>query len=294
MTKLCLDEVMSVYQYVNGDHNDIKYKLLTCILKNNWLRKQLFEHKTDTVIDIITDLKCGAIINLTEYQPIELCKAAIDADYSNLQYVYKQTKAVCLHALKISHVALKHIRKQTDILCMFALSKNVLAMKHVKKQSPSVCYISITKSPLSIRHIKNPTNAMCEFAIMHDTKALKYINQTKHRCMLALNIDPKAIMFIKKPTKEMYQVAFKNPLWLQRSYIRNNAEKFYIQIFKYNGLLLQYISKRTWYWTRNPEMYYRICLAAAKQNIKAMDYINNDAIKTRVEYELNRIKKDNK
>ena len=208
--------------------------------------------------------------------------------------MYKQTKAVCLHALKISHVALKHIRKQTDILCMFALSKNVLAMKHVKKQSPSVCYISITKSPLSIRHIKNPTNAMCEFAIMHDTKALKYINQTKHRCMLALNIDPKAIMFIKKPTKEMYQVAFKNPLWLQRSYIRNNAEKFYIQIFKYNGLLLQYISKRTWYWTRNPEMYYRICLAAAKQNIKAMDYINNDAIKTRVEYELNRIKKDNK
>ena len=60
--------------------------------------------------------------------------AAVEQDGYALQYVEKQTEAICLEAVKQNGYALQYVREQTEAICLAAVKQDGNALLYVKEQ----------------------------------------------------------------------------------------------------------------------------------------------------------------
>ena len=60
--------------------------------------------------------------------------AKVEQDGCALQYVKKQTEAICLAAVKQDGDALPYVEKQTKAICLSAVEQDGRALQYVKEQ----------------------------------------------------------------------------------------------------------------------------------------------------------------
>lgn len=148
-----------------------------------------------------------------EYQNLETCKAAINIDYSYIQYVKNQTQEICEYAVRKSILALKYIEVQDIEICKLALDLSPSSFKYIKIKTKIICAYAIDKYVWLIENIKNQTDSLCLLAVTRNGNLLRYVkNQTPEICLAALKNIVFAIQFIDPDlqTIEMCNIVNKN------------------------------------------------------------------------------------
>ena len=128
-------------------------------------------------------------------------------------------------------------------------------------------YEMVESRLISIRDIPERflTEDMIKLLIEIDPVSKVYfMEQTEEECIQAIKSTPRAIFYLKNPTREMYEIAVKCEWGIILCAPRQDHE-LCLALVKMNGNLLRYITDKT----------EDICLVALETNAQALQYIEN-------------------
>jgi hypothetical protein len=108
---------------------------------------------------------------LTEKMYIE----AAGNDGMVLQYIKKQTEAICLTAVKQNGIALQYVDRQTEQICLVAVQENGIALRYVKSQTGTICLAAVQENGMALRYVKNQTETICMLAVQQNGIAIRYV-----------------------------------------------------------------------------------------------------------------------
>jgi hypothetical protein len=85
--------------------------------------------------------------------PPHRAKAAVKRDGLAIQYVRKQTPAICLAAVRQYGGALPYVRKQTEAICLAAVRECGQALRFVRNQTPAICLAAVKEDREALRYV---------------------------------------------------------------------------------------------------------------------------------------------
>lgn len=141
-----------------------------------------------------------SVLQFIKDQTDDICKYAIQQNYSALRFVRDQTDDICRFAIQENSYALQFVRDQTREICIFAVWINGLALQYVINQTDEICRVAIARNGLALQYVKHPTDDMLMTAVQQNGFALQYVNesmQTKKICRLAIEQDFHARLYAR-------------------------------------------------------------------------------------------------
>ena len=109
------------------------------------------------------------------YQSNEICKFAIQNDWTNLKFVRRKTIDLGILAFNINCEAIKYIYKQPHFMRRKAVMTNGLLLRYIKKQNSQICEKAIKQNPLSLQFVNVPTIKLCRLALNLDPKTISFV-----------------------------------------------------------------------------------------------------------------------
>jgi len=203
----------------------------------------------------------------------------LDDDYD---YDDTNESGITTAQLRQCGLLLKNMLDPTEEQIIIAIKQNSNAFKYVKKQTDANCLVAVKGNGLLLEHVKNKKDNIIMAAIQQNSNALQFVeNQTEKAIELAVTKNPYSTIFIKKPSKELFnklaRLNFKCLEYMCRRYV---DDEMIINIWgdrlKKDGLLLKDCSIQT----------FELCKIAIEQNPHAIQYISNTIFVKRTFIEL--------
>ena len=218
-------------------------------------------------------------------------KNCIDNNYSNkvilfnvLKFVHNQSTNICKFAIDLDYTAIIFIREQNEDICKYAFDKNKNAIMYVKNKTTELSLNAINIDWKLIIHIEDKEEVYIK-ALQRDYRALKLIRkryQNKNIIKTAIKINKKAVEFIKNKTlltEDFYDFLFLDCTDIEifkLSVINNPKSIKYIKseyqtdeicklVLEKDALLIKYIFDQKIYF----------CRMAINKNYYAIHFIKN-------------------
>jgi len=133
--------------------------------------------------------------DLAEEQPYELCRVAVLMDGLALQYIDDPSTLTIIDAVCENPLALQFVpsKQQTNVLVKIALNYNWRALQFVSRQTYQLCAHAIRQNWRAVRLVRMKNSIHSNHLIHKDYYKL---------FMLAIQINPRAIRYIQKLSKE--------------------------------------------------------------------------------------------
>lgn len=230
-----------------------------------------------------------------ENPSIEMINYVIGVSWKNMKYIRRlgDRYGVCRRIIKINPWAVFSLPIYREEFIIEALSLDGLIISMIEDPTPHMCSIAIHQNPKAYFHIKDKSKCSRleeKLIIADDWRNIKNIeNPSKYLCMGAIDQNPEAIRLMKNPSEMLWSYALgkdgmllkwakhlslapiyealnQNPLSIK--YVLKPTEEMKEFAVTRNGLALKFIKKQS----------YKICLMAAKNNIKALAYLNDTSM----------------
>lgn len=154
-------------------------------------------------------------LKFVKEQTTEICIEAVRSNFKALEFVKEQTPELCLEAVRNDGNALRYVKEQTTELCLGAVSNCSWALKYVKEQTPEICIEAVKNTGFALEYVKEQTTEICVEAVKEDSLA--------------------ALKYVKKPFKDMYQVAIGKYFYMIKDVLEEKKSRTYFTcIFCYS------------------------------------------------------------
>lgn len=153
-----------------------------------------------------------------KYRTEEIIYAALSVDSDNLSYIDDQNEEMCWFAIKRNPLSIKFVRKQTEEMKWYAIRthyENVIdptytdeILEYIVDPTDEMIIECVRVNGANIRFVKEPSVEVIKLALKTYASAIIHVEQTEEICWLALTHDPRNIISLRQPTKEMFLHAF--------------------------------------------------------------------------------------
>jgi hypothetical protein len=183
---------------------------------------------------------------------------------------YKTDKFILKNIMYISQFIEKHN------LIFLCLNDNSRSLKFVKEtnQTLEICQAAVLSNPYSLEYAKIQTEEMCLTAVQRNFQTFRFvIKQTPKICLEIIKNAPLLVYEIKIAyTKEMMLALVKHGGSFIKLILNLDLDNdVLLESVKSDGLTLQYVKNQT----------KELCIEAIKNNVNAVNYINNASLLTK-------------
>ena len=107
----------------------------------------------------------------------------------DLEFIERQTDAICLAAVNKDGLALRWVDNQTEEICLAAVLQDVHSLREVKKQTGKICLEVVSKDGLLLHYIKNQTEQICIQAVNQNIYSLSSCQQDHQKIVNQIDVD---------------------------------------------------------------------------------------------------------
>lgn len=144
-----------------------------------------------------------------EFRSPELLKIAVKRTGNLIQFVTNiHDEEIYLIAVKEKGRYLDYVRKQTPAICEAAIENDYDAFKYVKDQTPELCLKAVTLAGHMLFYVKNQTPDLCLVAINQDETNMFYVKEGMKNPLAALITTNICIAFhsLKLPSYVLFEI----------------------------------------------------------------------------------------